>query len=124
MKIIIEDNSVTIEGSPTISELLTATFQLQLSILNNASAAVPEIKNDLYDMYNLSASNVLSTFIPDKELRPDLTEVAIMQKEDEIISRMKAEAEKFQKMPALKGGPNRAQRRKQQPHVVRVSSDT
>lgn len=42
---------------------------------------------ELYDMFNIQASVLLQNLIPDKELRPDLTAEAIMEKENEILDK-------------------------------------
>jgi hypothetical protein len=39
----------------------------------------------LYDLFNWKASTLLQTFIPDKDLRPDLTEEAIRLASRQII---------------------------------------
>jgi hypothetical protein len=43
------------------------------------------VKEEMYDMFNIGASNVLQEFAPDIEARPDLTTEAIMKAEDEIM---------------------------------------
>lgn len=42
-------------------------------------------REEIYDDYNASASSLLMQFIPDKELRPDLTEQAILEMENKIL---------------------------------------
>ena len=75
-------------GFDTAMELLiTAT----LAVMNDFASKVPEehrqkVKEAIYDNYNESASSLLDTFMPDKELRPDLTEEAIRRLEDEIMT--------------------------------------
>lgn len=66
-------------------------FTAQLRIMQTLLSSVPEesqeaVKADLYDKYNYSASNVLSYFAPDIEMRPDLTAEAIMKAEDELMA--------------------------------------
>jgi outer membrane lipopolysaccharide assembly protein LptE/RlpB len=61
-----------------------------LATLNDFSNKVPEqhtqqIKEALYDNFNEAASTVLTQFMPDNELRPDLTEEAIKRMEDVIM---------------------------------------
>lgn len=51
------------------------------------------IKESMYDVFNQGASNVLSMFYPDKEMRPDLTFEAIQKMENQIIE------EKFKNLP-------------------------
>jgi hypothetical protein len=45
----------------------------------------PDLKEDIYDEFNHSASKILEEFIPDHELRPDLTAEAIKKYENEIL---------------------------------------
>lgn len=44
-----------------------------------------ELKEKFYDAFNVYVSNVLAAFIPDKDLRPDMTMDAIMQQEDKMV---------------------------------------
>lgn len=60
---------------------------LSLHVLNAYAQANPKAKEELYQAYNYQASNVLAAFIPDAELRPDITAEAIMQLEDEMIAK-------------------------------------
>ncbi len=48
-------------------------------------APIEEIKQNIYDMYNYAATNVLEHFAPELELRPDLTAQAILKAENEIL---------------------------------------
>ena len=76
---------------------MTILFTVQLEFMknfmhqveNSESAPTPEqlkaIKEDLYDKYNAGASNVLYLFIPDQELRPDLTVEAMKEAEDRYM---------------------------------------
>ena len=78
-----------------IDDLMTIFFTLQLDLMNNfikqmSDSGAPEehikaIKEDLYDKYNAGASNLLYLFIPDKELRPDLTVEAMKEAEDRYM---------------------------------------
>lgn len=45
----------------------------------------PEAKDDVYDAYNFMASTILQNLIPDSELRPDITEEAILELEAKKI---------------------------------------
>lgn len=93
-----EDNKVLsqIDEPISIDNLMPILFTVQLSYLRasiNQFEQMPDItpeqlqglKEDLYDKYNAGASNVLSLFIPDKELRPDLTVEAMRFAEDQYM---------------------------------------
>lgn len=93
-----EDNKVLsqIDEPISIDNLMPILFTVQLSYLRasiNQFEQMPDItpeqlqalKEDLYDKYNAGASNVLSLFIPDKELRPDLTVEAMKYAEDQYM---------------------------------------
>lgn len=93
-----EDNKVLsqIDEPISIDNLMPILFTVQLSYLRasiNQFEQMPDItpeqlqglKEDLYDKYNAGASNVLSLFIPDKELRPDLTVEAMKFAEDQYM---------------------------------------
>lgn len=56
-------------------------------VLQMYGKAKPEAKEALYDAYNFAASNVLASFIPDHELRPDITQEALMEMENQIINK-------------------------------------
>ncbi len=78
-----------------IDDLMTILFTLQLDLMKNfvehvekSGATLDQIKavkEDLYDKYNAGASNVLYLFIPDQELRPDLTVEAMKAAEDKYM---------------------------------------
>lgn len=88
------------EGSPSIDEAMAMIFTAALSIMKNAVANAPEDKQEevrelLYDTMNESASAVLDAFIPEKDLRPDLTYDAIKQYEREQMKKHIAKAKKI-----------------------------
>ena len=47
---------------------------------------------ELYDMFNIQASAFLDELIPEKELRPDLDEQAILKAQNEILDNVTLEA--------------------------------
>lgn len=64
-----------------------------LLAMQSIVAATPEdqrqsVKEELYDMYNAAASNTLSYFAPDIEMRPHLTSQAILQAENAILKNL------------------------------------
>lgn len=79
-------------GKLSVLEALQTLFHTQLALLNAAVDAVPPekkeiVKADLYEIYNIGASNTLAIFAPEIEMRPDLTVQAILEKENEILNR-------------------------------------
>ena len=52
-----------------------------------------KIEGELFDIANLSFSNCLAHAFPGQELRPDLTEEAIMEAENKILADRAAEIE-------------------------------
>ena len=92
MKVTITDKSVNFGTGVTPLDFLSLAFSACLMVMRKTVENTPvdykqEVKEDLYDKFNQMASRTLETFIPDKELRPDLTEQAILEKEDEIMQR-------------------------------------
>lgn len=101
MKITIELNDknqvlAQLDEPMAIDDILPMLFTVQLSYMRSFIEQVKEksditpenlqnLKEDLYDKYNAGASNVLSLFIPDKELRPDLTVEAMKAAEDQYM---------------------------------------
>ena len=81
----------------SLDESMEMIMTAALAIMNDFASKVPDnannentndrqkVKEALYDNFNEAASTVLSQFMPDKELRPDLTEEAIKDMEDEIM---------------------------------------
>lgn len=94
-------NQVTLNSSKPIriDDLMTIMFTGQLMALRKALPApgTPEyepIRDLLYDQYNSGASQVLSMFCPDKELRPDITAEALLEAENKYIREKVSEYEK------------------------------
>ena len=91
----IKDNKVKLsykDKSLTIVDLLQVTSTGILCAMQSIVQAAPEemrqsVKEDLYDTYNLAASNLLSFFAPEIEARPNLTTQAILKAENEIIEK-------------------------------------
>ena len=79
----------------SLPDFLQLTFSAQLGYLKNilSSAEVKDyanIRDDMYDKYNVGAANVLYLFAPDSTLRPDLTEEALradLEKENRYMRR-------------------------------------
>lgn len=85
------DGAVMPSDTFTAEEFVSATLNCTLGVLNATVAHLPEEQKQqgreaLYDMFNVAASALLEAFIPDKELRPDLTAEAIIKMENELIN--------------------------------------
>lgn len=62
-----------------------------LATMNQAVAAAPpelrqQLKEHLFDSFNEAASSLLASFAPDIDLRPDITEEAILQLELQLAN--------------------------------------
>lgn len=66
---------------------------------------VTELKGMLYDFYNVNASNLLSTFAPEIEARPDITTQAILKAENALIEEEYDNLKKEGKIVPLKAVP-------------------
>jgi len=87
----------------SLDESMEMIMTAALAIMNDFASKVPDnentndrqkVKEALYDNFNEAASTVLTQFMPDKELRPDLTEEAIKDMEDEIMRGVIAKSKK------------------------------
>ena len=73
-----------------VQEVLEITLNAQLAALKQVVDKTPEehkeeVKKDLFDMYNLGASNILDAFAPEIEVHPELDVHEMLAKENEII---------------------------------------
>jgi len=93
MKIIIthkdEDLYVNASEPITTTEAINVFLSTILTMMNNTVKATPhhlqqDITNYLFDLFNQSASTLLAQFCPDKDLRPDITEEALLIAELQI----------------------------------------
>lgn len=87
---ITQDGMILSSEQLHVTDYVNITLAAQLNIFNDILNNVKEedrdeVRGELYDMYNLAASAFLKAFAPDLELRPDLTEEAIMRAENEIL---------------------------------------
>jgi hypothetical protein len=74
----------------TLTDAVLILLNGILHLANRSLMRVPdemklETKKQMYDMLNLRFSGVLETFAPEFELRPNLTEAAILKAENEIL---------------------------------------
>ncbi len=82
-----------------VADYINITLAAQLNMFNDILRRTDEeererTRGELYDMYNLAASVFLKAFAPDLELRPDLTEEAILRAENEILKERAADIDK------------------------------
>lgn len=78
------DGAFLASDNITAPDYVNITLMAQLNLFNNLVEQGAD-KARLYDMYNEAASAFLATFAPDIELRPDLTEEAILKAENELL---------------------------------------
>lgn len=78
--------------------LQSMTYQL----LYTFATQKPKALNDIYDAYNFMASSILEQLIPDKELRKDISEEAILELEAKKIEEQFESLTPEQKEEALK----------------------
>ena len=79
-----------------VADYINITLAAQLNMFNDILHRTDEedrerTRGELYDMYNLAASAFLKAFAPEFELRPDLTEEAILRAENEILKEKAAD---------------------------------
>jgi hypothetical protein len=87
-----EDGMILTSEPVAPGDFVNALLMAQLNFFRDVVARTrgkekEEMTNYLYDMYNSAASAFLKAFAPEIELRPDLTEQAILEKENEILER-------------------------------------
>ena len=73
-----------------IRDVLTALATASLATMRTFVDKLPEdakakVTEDLYDVYNVTASHILENFAPDIEMRPNLTAEAILKAENNIL---------------------------------------
>lgn len=90
-----------------VADYINITLAAQLNMFNDIVHKTKEedkenVRGELYDMYNLAASAFLKAFAPELELRPDLTEEAIMRAENEILKEKAEQIDKVIEFPTKK----------------------
>lgn len=90
-----------------VADYINITLAAQLNMFNDIVHKTKEedkenVRGELYDMYNLAASAFLKAFAPDLELRPDLTEEAILRAENEILKEKAKQIDKVIEFPTKK----------------------
>lgn len=90
-----------------VADYINITLTAQLNMFNDIVHKTKEedkenVRGELYDMYNLAASAFLKAFAPELELRPDLTEEAILRAENEILKEKAKQIDKVIEFPTKK----------------------
>lgn len=90
-----------------VADYINITLAAQLNMFNDILRRADEeerehTRGELYDMYNLAASAFLKAFAPEFELRPGLTEEAILRAENEILDERAADIDKVIEFPTKK----------------------
>lgn len=90
-----------------VADYINITLAAQLNMFNDILHRAKEedkenLRGELFDMYNLAASAFLKAFAPELELRPGLTEEAIMRAENEILDERVADVDKVIEFPTKK----------------------
>ena len=86
-----EDNNVSLsfEGeAPNIPDFITTLFTAVLGAVKQIPDT-PEVKEEVYDMINIAASNLLEQYAPEIEMRPNLTVDAIVEAENQLLMKDK-----------------------------------
>ena len=79
--------SEPLDPSTLVDMSLSACLAMMSSIVDEAQEDDKQkVKEYLFDLFNISASALLAQFAPDIDLRPDLTEEAILIKEMELAN--------------------------------------
>jgi hypothetical protein len=76
---------MAVDSDAEFAPLMEMLFTAVLRVANKFSANNPERKPDIYDVINILASSTLATFMPDNELRPDLTAEALLNMENQVL---------------------------------------
>lgn len=88
-----------------IDTLYKMIFTFLPHLMENSATLSPDATEEeklkqrtlVYDYVNILVSSLLKNFIPDKELRPDLTEEAILKMENQLLDESYAAASEEQK---------------------------
>lgn len=104
---ITQDGMILASEELHVADYINITLAAQLNmfkdILNNVKEEDRErTRDELYDMYNLAASAFLKAFAPELELRPDLTEEAILRAENEILKERAEQIDNVIEFPTKK----------------------
>ena len=70
---------------PDFLQVMQTGILTALQTFVNRADDKEKARSELYDLYNIAASNTLHYFAPEYDLHPDLTAEAILKAENEII---------------------------------------
>lgn len=92
MRIIIRENTVECKPPMNAEQLTNTLLSVLFSVYQDNIRSVPEehqplITKHLFDNFNTAASEFLAQLAPGADLRPDLTEEAILEAENAILDR-------------------------------------
>lgn len=71
---------------PTFLQVIQTGILSAMNILVERANNKEKAREELFNLYNVTASNTLHYFAPDIDMRPDLTEDAILRAENEILN--------------------------------------
>ena len=97
--IVISEDGMFASEQLTFADVLQLTCSCVAGVAGNVLAKTEsaeereKIEAELFDIANLSFSNCLAHAFPTQELRPDLTEEAILKAENDILVERAAEVE-------------------------------
>lgn len=97
--IVISEDGMFASEPLTFADVLQLTCSCVAGVAGNVLAKAEgsdeykKIEDELFDTANLAFSNCLAHAFPGQELRPDLTEEAILRAENDILSERAAEVE-------------------------------
>lgn len=88
-----DDNELKVSANDqlTVGDMVDLSLSAILAMCNSIVHDAPtdkqqEVKEYLFNMFNISASALLAQFAPEIDLRPDITEEAILIKELELAN--------------------------------------
>lgn len=92
MRIIIRENTIECKPPMNAEQLTNTLLSVLFSVYKDNIQSVPAehqhlITKHLFDNFNAAASEFLKQLDPESDLRPDLTEEAILEAENAILER-------------------------------------
>lgn len=100
-----EGMQIHVNPNANIETLYKMIFTFLPHLMENSATLSPNATDEeklkqrtaVYDYVNILVSSLLKNFMPDKELRPDLTEEAILKMENQLLDESYASASPEQK---------------------------
>lgn len=89
-----------LDNATTYEEAMQTLCSATLNVMDSFAKQDPKAKGDIYDAANLFFSSLLETFMPDKELRPDITADAIIETENRMIEERYSQLNRAQRREA------------------------